>query len=177
MYSAELCKADFTQSPKVFDSINMVMTIGKFVFAMLDPIMPFIPVIHKTVVGLEAVGIDHCTGVCFAPNNGQQFIHRAVFDDLGINFITSFEHPENGDFTLGPSPSDPANTSRSEVALVELDFAVCEGAFGLAHGGDSLSKFVVNIVNRVLIQTSKFGRLFSLDIEAKKTQNTPKFLV
>ena len=71
MYPSELSKPDFAKPPKVFDPINMVVSIGKFVLAMLDAIMLFVPIIYKSVIGLESVGINHCICIGFAFDNWQ----------------------------------------------------------------------------------------------------------
>ena len=71
MYASELCESYFAQAPEVLDSINMVVSIGKFIFAMLNPIVFFIPVINKPVIGLEAVGINDRVSIGLAFNYGQ----------------------------------------------------------------------------------------------------------
>lgn len=132
MDSTEFSKTHFTESPKVLYSVNMVVSVRKFIFAMFDPIMLFVPVVHEPVVGSETVGIYDRIGVGLALNNGQQLTDRAVFDNLGVNFIATLEHPENGDFTFGSTPANPAYPPRSEKALIELDLAVYERALSCA---------------------------------------------
>lgn len=175
MYTSELCESDFAESPEVFDPINMVVSIGKFILAMLDSIMLFVPVINKSVVGFETIGVNDCISVGFAFNNWHQLTHRAVFDDLGINLIASFEHPENGYFAFSSSPSDPANTTRPEVALIEFDLSVCERTFRFTKLGDTFTKSVVKFINCRARYAHKFRCLFSLYIKAKKTNYLTSF--
>lgn len=70
MYSSELCQADFTEPPEVLDTVNMPVSIGKFVFSVLDAIMLFIPIIYKAVISLETVRINYGICVGFAFYNG-----------------------------------------------------------------------------------------------------------
>lgn len=44
MHSSELCQSDFTKPPKVFNTVDMVASIGKFITAMLYPKMLFISI-------------------------------------------------------------------------------------------------------------------------------------
>ena len=59
----------------------------------------------------------------------QELTDRTIFDYLGINFISTFEHSENRYLALGPSSSDSAYTTRSEVAPIEFNLTVGEGTF------------------------------------------------
>ena len=118
MYSAELRQADFTQPPEVLDTVDMVVSIGKFILTMLDSIMLFISKICQSVVGSKSVGVDACSRVGFAFDNGQQLACRAVFDDLLINLITSFEHAENRNFTFSSSASFTANNDGTVDAAI-----------------------------------------------------------
>jgi len=175
VYTPELREADFTQPPEVLDAVNMVMPDRKFVVAMLHSVMLFIPVIHQPVIRPKTVGIDDRFGVGFALNNRQQFAHRAVFDDLGVHSLAPFEHPENGDFTRRAAPSFAPHPMGAEVAFIEFHFAIFERCFRLADLGYSLAKSVVKLVDRGARNTRQLRRLFSLDIEAKKTNYLSRF--
>jgi hypothetical protein len=63
MHPSELCQPHFAQSPKVFNAVNVVAPIGKFIVAMLYPKMFFMPIVHQPIAGLKTVGVDNCSGV------------------------------------------------------------------------------------------------------------------
>jgi len=44
-------------APKVLDAVDVVRSVRKFVFAMMDAIMLLVAKIHETVIGLESVRV------------------------------------------------------------------------------------------------------------------------
>ena len=56
--ASELVEPGFCDSPKVFNPVNMVMAIGKFIASMFDPIVFFITKVYKAVIGLKSIGIN-----------------------------------------------------------------------------------------------------------------------
>ena len=139
MDTSELSQANFTQPPEVLYSVNVVVSICKFILAMLDSIMLFITKISQSVVGLKSVGVNDRSRVGFTLDNGQKLSCRAVFDDLGVNLISSFEHPENRCFTACAPTTFTSDSTSSEIALIEFNLAVLERALGLAKLGNTLA--------------------------------------
>ena len=56
--ASELIEPGFCDSPKVLNSIDMVMAISKFITSMLDPVVLFITEVYKAVIGLKSIGIN-----------------------------------------------------------------------------------------------------------------------
>ncbi len=56
--TSKLCKAHFSDAPKVFDTINMRCFISELIVSMLDSIMLFITQIDQTVIAFPAIGVD-----------------------------------------------------------------------------------------------------------------------
>lgn len=76
MYSPELRQSHFTEPPKVLYSVDMVMSIGKFILSMFDSIMLFISKIRQSIISLKSIGINNRIGISLALNNGQQLACR-----------------------------------------------------------------------------------------------------
>ena len=157
MDTSKLCQSDFTQAPEVLDTVYMVVPICKFILAMLDSIMFLITKIRQSVIGLKAVGVNNRSRVGFALDNGQQLACGAVFDDLGINLIAPFEHPENRYFTFGSASSNPTNPSHTEVAFIEFDLPILKWTLGLAKLGDPNPDFVKSAVYSEPVYANIFG--------------------
>ncbi len=56
--TSKLCKAHFSDAPKVFDTVNMRYFISEFIVSMLDSIMLFITQVYQTVIAFPAIGVD-----------------------------------------------------------------------------------------------------------------------
>ena len=67
--ASELCQTHFSNSPKVFDAINMGLAVCKFIVAMLNSIMLFITQVHKTVIALPPIGVDGAFKIHLAPDH------------------------------------------------------------------------------------------------------------
>ena len=57
-YSSELREPHLSPSPKVFNAINVIVTIRKLIVSMLDSVVLLIAKINQSVVGFKAVRID-----------------------------------------------------------------------------------------------------------------------
>ena len=57
-YSSELREPHFSPSPEVFNAVNVIMAVCKFIVSMLNSIVFLITVINQSVVGFKAVRID-----------------------------------------------------------------------------------------------------------------------
>ena len=57
-YTSELRKSNFSPSPKVFNTIYVMMTVSEHVVSTLNPIVFLIAEIYQPVIGLKAVCID-----------------------------------------------------------------------------------------------------------------------
>ena len=57
-YSSELREPHLSPSPKVFNTVNVIVTIRKLVVSMLDSIVFLIAKINQSVLSFEAVRID-----------------------------------------------------------------------------------------------------------------------
>ena len=57
MNASELGQPGLGDGPKVLDAVDVVRSVRKFVFAMMDAIMLLIAKIHETVIGLEIIRV------------------------------------------------------------------------------------------------------------------------
>ena len=57
-YSSELREPIFSPSPKVFNTIYVIVAVSELVVSMLDSIVFLIAEIYQPVIGLKAVCID-----------------------------------------------------------------------------------------------------------------------
>lgn len=80
--SFKFAKPGLCQSPKVFNSINMGVSIGEFIFPMLDSIMLTITKINQAIVGFKTICIDYRIFAHTLFYNRVKFFCRAVFNNL-----------------------------------------------------------------------------------------------
>ena len=57
MNASKLGQFGLGDAPKVLDAVDVVRSVRKFVFAMMDAIMLLVAKIHETVIGLESVRV------------------------------------------------------------------------------------------------------------------------
>jgi hypothetical protein len=55
MNASKLGRPSLVDAPKALDAVDVVPSVRKFVFAMMDAIMLLVAKIHETVIGLESV--------------------------------------------------------------------------------------------------------------------------
>ena len=56
--SPELGQSNFSDPPEVFDSVDMGLAVGKFISAMLNPMVFFITQIHQAIIAAVPSGVD-----------------------------------------------------------------------------------------------------------------------
>gem|GEM_PF-667087 len=71
VYSFELRKLYFAQSPKVLNSVDVIASKGKFIVGVANPKMLLKTIIYQAVICLKSIRIYHCIRGGFAFNNRQ----------------------------------------------------------------------------------------------------------
>ena len=59
MNASKLGQPGLGDAPKVLDAVDVVRSVRKFVFAMMDAIMHLVAKIHETIIGLESIRINN----------------------------------------------------------------------------------------------------------------------
>ena len=67
--SPELGQWHFSDPPEVFDSVDMGLAVGKFISAMLNPMVFFITQIHQAIIAAVPSGVDRAFNVHLAPDH------------------------------------------------------------------------------------------------------------
>ena len=58
-HSTEANKTCFSKGPETLDTIDVRVSIGKFILAMLYPEMLLIPQVHQTIISAPAIRMDN----------------------------------------------------------------------------------------------------------------------
>jgi len=173
--ASELVEPGFCDSPKVLNSIDMVMAVSKFITSMLDPIVLFITEVHKSIVGLKSIGINRRGLIDLLLYNGHQRASGAVFNNLGINLTTAFDQTEDNVFTPCPAAPDPSDSPGSKVAFVNFDFTGIKGTLLLTVVSHAFSDFIKNSVNGLSRKTCQFSNFCRFNIQGKQLNNLTNF--
>ena len=67
--SSELCQTHFSDAPEVFDSVNMGLTVCKFVVSMLNPMMFFVTQVNQAIVAFPPIRVDCALKSYLAPDH------------------------------------------------------------------------------------------------------------
>ena len=173
--ASELIEPGFCDSPKVLNSIDMVMAVSKFITSMLDPIVLLITKVYKAVVGLKSIGINCRVLIDLLLYNGHQRASGAVFNNLGVNLTTAFDQAEDNVFTPCPTTPDPSYSPGSKVAFVNLHFTGIKGTLLLTVVSHAFSDFIKNSVNGLPGKTRQFSNFCRFNIQGKQLNNLPNF--
>ncbi len=82
-YTVELGEPAFRERLKRLNAVDVVLTSGKLVQAMVHPVALLKADVDQPVITRPAVGVDHAGGVDLAADHRFQASHGAVRDDLG----------------------------------------------------------------------------------------------
>ena len=82
----ELSQSKFSKSPKRFNPVNVGVSLGELVVAVIDTVMLLIAQIHETVVSAPPVRIKDAVKSNSPLNHRMQSGSRDVAHNLGIDF-------------------------------------------------------------------------------------------
>lgn len=171
----KLSQSGLCQAPKVFNSIDMTVSIRKLVLSMLNPIMLAIAKIHQSIVGFKAIGINRCIFADMFLNDWVKFLNLAFFDYLCINFPLSFYQTKDNLFAFRSSPSDPTYSPCSKVAFIHLNAAFDEDALLFANDSNTHSKGLQKPIDGISAETRQFGYFDCFYVAGKKTDHLSCF--
>ena len=64
--SSELCQTHFSNAPEVFNSVDMGLTVCKFVVSVLNPMMFFVT---QAIIAFPPIGVDGALKVYLAADH------------------------------------------------------------------------------------------------------------
>ena len=171
--ASELGQAQFGETPKALDAVDVVFAPCELVFMMMDAVM-FVAAQDKAVVGLPAIGIDGGLGEHLPPDDRHQFLPRAVLDNLGKDLSAPLEQPDDGRLAARPASAPAAHPARPEVALVHLDLARKRPR--LLHGPlqNPTPQFVVKPLRGLHAQPAQTRAGQRRHVRAKQLQHRPE---
>ena len=170
MNASKLGRPSLVDAPKVLDAVNVVPSVRKLVFAMMDAIMLLVAKIHETVIGLESVRVYNRINPNLFTDNCPQFFHRAVFDNLRVHFPFPFNKSENNSFSSRSPTSDTSHSKRPKVTFIDFNFALSERTDELAGFRDPLTNRFQSAVDRIATDSSQNCNLRGFHIQGKTLQ-------
>jgi len=171
--AVELCEPAFGKAPEGFDSIDVMLSPGELVVAVVDPEMLVKADIHQPVVATPAIGVDDAVDVGFAPDDGLQRGLGGIGDDFGVDAIAALEQTEDDGLSIGSPTTFAAYTSGTKVGFVGFQFSGQRRAFKtpLAHAASDAQIDIVDRTHRYARQCSAFG---SGQVQRKVANNLTK---
>ena len=67
--SSELCQTHFSNALEVFNSVDMGLTVCKFVVSVLNPMMFFVTQVNQAIIAFPPIGVDGALQVYLAPDH------------------------------------------------------------------------------------------------------------
>ena len=107
IHSSKPSQADFGKSPKPFDTINVSLSIGEFIFSMVDAKMFSISDIDKSIVVTPSVGVDDAFHGDSNSDNGLQSGFGAIRNNFSIDLPWRLRMPKTMVLLEAPRPLLP----------------------------------------------------------------------
>ena len=172
-HASKLGQPHLGYAPEVLNAIDMRLPGDEFIPAMVHPVMPSIPQIHKTIIGTEPVTVDDAVQGYLSSYNGLESLPGAILDDLGVDLPLPFQNSKNRRLASCSTASLAPYSLGSEIRFVYLDLAR-EGRLTLALLSHSLSESLQNPVHAVPAHTGKLCNFRRLKIHGKILHNKTK---
>jgi len=174
LHAVELGQAALGKIPKGFDSIDVNATGGKML-AFVDSQVLVKTNIDEAVVPSPAIAVNYALRTDSAPDDLLQTFGRTVAYKFRINTPVALIDAEDGLFGSASASlaraRTPPDTSRTEKAFINLNYANELFHFRRLMGADQLAKEVVVTVNRVAVDTQQIGRFGCLDVDTEAINN------
>ena len=103
----ELRPSEFGKSPKRLNPVNVGVSLGELIVAVIDTVMLLIAQIHETVVSAPPVRIKDAVKSNSTLNHRMQSGSTDVAHNQGIDFPIALENPKTGTFLNAPRPLCP----------------------------------------------------------------------
>ena len=98
IHSTKPSQSSFGKSPKPFDTINVGVSIGKFIFSMIDTKMFSISDIDESIVTTPSVILDDAFHGDTTSDDSLQRSFGAVRDNFSIDFAIAFKNAKDDGF-------------------------------------------------------------------------------
>lgn len=99
----------------------MLVSSGKFISAMMYPIVFLISEIHESIIGWPTITIDLCIfNLCFSGDDWNKSFCFYIRHYLGIHFSISFQKSKYYCLHSRSSSSLSSDSGRSEITLIYL---------------------------------------------------------
>ena len=169
----KLSQSAFSETPKRLDTIYMRIAPGKFIVAMVDPMMFIKPDIHQTIVATPAISMNHTGNVHLASDNGLQDSFRRIRDDFSVNIIPTLQKSKDHRLTSSASTSLASHTLGTKVRLIGLQLARKRRSLGTssAHARANTKVDGINAAHR---NTAQCSALSGGQIKRKVAHNLTK---
>ena len=102
-HTSELGKPVFGNVPEAFDVVDVVLTSGEFVLAMVDTKMLAVSDIDENIVAFKAIQVNDTTIDHHAPDDGLQCDFGTVRQNLGIALAKPFDKTEYDGLAISAS--------------------------------------------------------------------------
>ena len=120
-YSIKLSPSSFSEAPRRFNTINMLIATSKFIFAMFDAIMLVIAYIYQPVITAPSIAVDHAFRAYFTPYNTLKGGFANTRDNLGVHFSLPFQDAKDNRFIGSTTAAFAWNPLRTKIRFIDFE--------------------------------------------------------
>src|SRR6188768_4322549 len=173
-HAIELSQMPFCKAPERFDTVNMPLTIGKFILSMVNPEVFVKTNINQSVIASPAIGMNDRIRRYMTTDNGLQRHFRTIRNNFRINFSLPLEHTKNNRFPIGSTTSFSSHALSAKIRFIDL-YRALQWRFKLTISGNLLPYFKVNTVDRSHRNIRQLRCTGSSEIQRKTSNKLSEF--
>jgi uncharacterized membrane protein len=92
-HAVKLCQSSLSTTPKRLNAIDMPLTIGELILAMIHPKMLIKANIHQTIIATPAIRMNYAADIDMTARNALQRGFGAVWHNFRIHFTWRLSKP------------------------------------------------------------------------------------
>jgi|SRR5947209_4898481 len=171
----ELLKPALGTRPETFYPIDMTLCTGKFIVRMQHAKMLTVSDINQPIVAAPAVRVNDRLQRDMPANHLLQRVFTTIRNNLGMDLAVTFEDAEDDGFTHCSTPSLASDMANTEIAFVNLDFAVGEGRGALTFFSNAFSDFQIDRGDAAARKSCQLSRISGCQIKREVAHELTEF--
>lgn len=173
-YAIKLCHAPFGVAPKRLDTIDMPISIGKFIFTVMHPKVLIKTNVNQTIIPAPAIRVNQRIRRDTSSDNALQRSPGTIGHDFCLNLSVTFKQAKHNGFAISTYSTLASDAMSSKVRPIYFYRALKRRVL-LTEFCQSLTNLEVNRIHRTNRNTNQFSGTAGSKIQSKTAHKLPEF--
>ena len=170
----KLSQSTFSETPKRLNAVDVSITSGKLIVAVVDSVVLIKANIYQTIIASPTIRVNHTGNVYFASDNGLQNRFRGVGNNLGVDIIATLQKTKDDCLAASASASFTSDPLRAKVRLVSFQLTRKRRALG-TPSTHTYTNTKIDGIDASYRNTAQCSTFSSRQIQCKMTNNDSEF--